>query len=71
MIHISVLGSNTEAWRGMALRFLEFILLMTGPGRQVENGKASSPPYPPLPGTRKPEGGLFGVCSSSAAERAF
>lgn len=34
MIHISVLGSNTEPWRATAPRFLEFILLMTGPGER-------------------------------------
>lgn len=50
MIHISILGSKKETWRVMALGFSKFILLMTGPGIQMENGKARSPPYPPLLG---------------------
>lgn len=31
----------TEAWRVTVLAFSEFILLMTGPNRQMENGKVS------------------------------
>lgn len=48
--------------------FSESILMMTAPGRQMENGKASREG---AGGSgRKPEMELWGICVSSVAERA-